>query len=205
VEDRPEVLHGVKRALSGDPRCSLVSACATLREAIDAVRRNVVAEVALLDLGLPDGSGLTLLPVLKDALPDCKAVIWTQFDDDESLFEALKLGAAGYLLKSTPGAELVLALLEASGGGAPMTPAIARRVLASFRSDAPPSDRVATLSERERLVLRQLSHGYSYAEIAEQLGVSLATVQTFIRRIYTKLDVHSKAEATRLAARSGLT
>ncbi|MEW5854884.1 MAG: response regulator transcription factor [Myxococcota bacterium] len=205
LEDRPELVEAVKHALGREPRCSLVAVCPTLQAGISTIQRGLQAEVALVDLQLPDGTGHTFLPSLKAALPECSAVIWTQFDDDDNLFEALKQGASGYLLKSTPAAQIVQALLDVSEGGAPMTPAIARRVLASFRPETRAASPLEALSERERTVLKRLSHGYSYAEIAEELGVSLATVQTYIRRTYAKLNVHTKAEATLLATKAGIT
>jgi DNA-binding NarL/FixJ family response regulator len=206
VEDTAEIRLGIERAITRESHLSLVATCANLTEALACLDRGLVCEVALVDLGLPDGSGIDFISALKRALPFASSVVLTQFDDDERLFSALKHGASGYLLKNASAKDVMKALTDASTGGAPMTPSIARRVLEAFRAPEPTASAALTahLTERELEVLGELALGHSYFEIAKRLRITLSTVQTFVKRIYGKLNVHSKAEATRLAIRAGV-
>ena len=129
-------------------------------------------------------------------------VMWTVFDHDEYLFEALKLGANGYLLKGTPPAQILEAITEVSNGGAPMSPSIAKKVLQYF-SKAPVTDTEA-LTEREKEILTELVNGKSYKMIAAALGISLQTVKTHFKNIYDKLHVHSQSEAVAKAIKERL-
>lgn len=206
LEDQTEIRLGLERLIKSDSRLSLVASCKNLKEANETIERGLLFEIALVDLGLPDGSGIDFISQLRQHRPDCASVVFTQLDTDEAIFGSLTQGAQGYILKSAPQHLLVGALIEASSGGAPMTPSIARRVLASFsiaKSNLK-ENTVDLLSERERDVLSELSQGHTYVEIAQQLGITLSTVQTFIKRIYQKLNVSNKAEASVLAERAGL-
>jgi DNA-binding NarL/FixJ family response regulator len=205
LEDQPEIRQGLERLIASDVRLSLVASCSTLSEAKEAVDRGLLFEIALVDLGLPDGSGIEFIARLHKERPLCSSVVFTQLETDDAIFDSLSHGAVGYILKSAPLSSLSATLIEAARGGSPMTPSIARRVLSSFRPRVSnQNDRVDSLSEREREVLIQLSQGASYLEIAQKLSVSLSTVQTFIKRIYGKLHVNNKAEASSIAASSGL-
>ena len=152
--------------------------------------------VVLMDINLPGMSGIECVRQLKPQLPDTQFVMLTVYEDTDHIFDALAAGASGYLLKQTPRAELFTALKEVHAGGSPMTSNIARKVVQSFLRPAPPQvDKSVNLSPREREVLELLACGYLYKEIADNLGITVATVVTYIRRIYEKLHVRSRAQA----------
>lgn len=156
-------------------------------------------DVTLMDIHLPSLSGIECLRILKPKLPATQFIMLTAYSDDSMVFEALASGATGYLLKRTPPTEILEAIEEAHRGGSPMTSQIARKVVQSFRQPIPASSSEdaaqATLSVREHEILSHLSKGYRYKEIASQLNISTETVRTHLRRIYEKLQVHSRTEA----------
>jgi DNA-binding NarL/FixJ family response regulator len=149
--------------------------------------------VILTDINLPGISGIECVRRLKPQLPDTQFVMLTVYEDADHIFEALAAGATGYLLKQTRRSALVEALREVNAGGSPMTSNIARKVVQSFQPTRPNDGEM--LSPRESEVLDLLARGYLYKEIAESLGVSLPTVNTYIRRIYEKLHVRSRGQA----------
>ena len=128
-------------------------------------------------------------------------MVFAVFEDTDSLFDALRAGACGYILKQTPLSDIRTALLEAMAGGAPMSPSIARRVVASFARTATPE---SNLSKREREILTLLAGGHTYSDIANALQMGLGTVQSDVRTVYAKLQICSKAEAAAIAVRLGL-
>jgi DNA-binding NarL/FixJ family response regulator len=149
-----------------------------------------------MDINLPGMNGIEAVRRLKSLMPDAQFVMVTVYEDADHIFHALAAGATGYLLKQTPRSELVAALKQVHSGGSPMTSNIARKVVQSFQQRAAPSVADdAELSPREREVLELLARGYLYKEIAETLQISLPTVNTYIRRIYEKLHVRSRAQA----------
>jgi DNA-binding NarL/FixJ family response regulator len=154
-------------------------------------------DFVLMDINLPGKSGIECTRELKRRLPKLEIVMLTMFDDRDNLFEALRAGATGYLLKRTTRAALLEALDELRGGGSPMSPQIARQVVQFFRKHEPAgeSEGVEKLSARENEILRCLAEGRHYKEIANQLQLSMDTVRTYIRRTYEKLHVHSRTEA----------
>ena len=152
-------------------------------------------EVVLVDINLPGMSGIECVRRLKPLLPRSQFVMVTVYEDADHIFNALTAGATGYLLKQTPRDELLAALKEVYGGGSPMTSNIARKVVQSFQRASPQIEESATLSPREREVLDLLARGYLYKEISNSLGISVPTVNTYIRRIYEKLQVRSRAQA----------
>jgi DNA-binding NarL/FixJ family response regulator len=152
--------------------------------------------VVLTDINLPGMNGIEAVRKLKTVMPGAQFVMLTVYEDADHIFHALTAGATGYLLKQTPRNELLAALRQVHGGGSPMTSNIARKVVQSFQQRAAPSVAdAAELSPREREVLDLLARGYLYKEIAESLSISLPTVNTYIRRIYEKLHVRSRAQA----------
>jgi DNA-binding NarL/FixJ family response regulator len=151
--------------------------------------------VVLMDINLPGVSGIECVRRLKPLLPDTQFVILTVYGDADHIFNALAAGATGYLLKQTPRQELLTALREVHAGGSPMTSDIARKVVKSFHQSRPLIQQADDLSPRERQVLELLANGYLYKEIAEALHISVPTVNTYIRRIYEKLHVRSRAQA----------
>ena len=160
-------------------------------------------ELIILDLGLPGMSGLEGLRRFKEATPSTEILIFTVFDDRERVFEAICAGASGYLLKSESLERIVAAVREVKSGGAPMTPEIARIVLDRF-SRLKPARSDIELSTRERDVLRLLADGLTKKEIASKLGLSLHTVDNYLRRIYGKLHVNTLGGAVAKALRDGL-
>ncbi|MBX3186149.1 MAG: response regulator transcription factor [Labilithrix sp.] len=201
VEDEDVIRNDVALFLGSPPHGVDVTACADVASAMRAISRRPRFDAALVDLGLPDGSGVDVIRTLCRAVPGCSVVVFTIFAEADRIFEALRAGAAGYLLKLTPPERLRAALEEAVAGGAPMSPAIARLVVSSFAASEPGSD---ALTEREREVLALLARGLTYPDVARILAIGLGTVQCHVRNIYGKLEVSSKAEATAIAIRLGL-
>lgn len=163
---------------------------------------NVVSEIGssmpdivLMDIGLPNISGIEGVRTVKANFPQIQVMMFTVFDDDEKIFDAIRAGASGYLLKKTPPEEIIQAIRDLYQGGAPMTASIARRVIQSFQ--AAPSTVVEDyqLTVRENEILYSLVDGLSYKKIADKYCVSISTIRTHICNIYHKLHVNSKAEA----------
>ena len=151
--------------------------------------------IVLVDINLPGQSGIECVRRLKPAMPDTQFVMLTVYEDTAHIFDALKAGASGYLLKRTPREELIAALKQVQEGGSPMTSYIARKVVQSFYQTPAARAETEGLSPREREVLELLARGYFYKEITEALGISMSTVNTHVRRVYEKLHVHSRAQA----------
>jgi len=168
-------------------------------------------DLALVDLGLPDGSGVEVVRALHRVQPQALPVVVTIYDDDDHLFPALQAGAFGYLLKEQPQETLVAQLLRMTQGEPPLSPPIARRVLAHFAGAGHRRDVLVrqieaevSLTERETEVLQRVAKGYTLPEIAQQFGLSRHTIADYIKQIYRKLNVSSRAEAALEAARRGL-
>jgi DNA-binding NarL/FixJ family response regulator len=157
-------------------------------------------EVLLCDINLPGESGISAVGRLQALRPGMACVILTVFDDSEKLFASLQAGAVGYLLKSDPASAMIEAVMEAAAGGSPMSRAIARKVVKHFSGgSAAPVARpgaLATLTPREGVVLERRAQGARYKEISDQLGISIETVKNHLRKIYEKLHVSSRTEAT---------
>jgi len=163
-------------------------------------------DLALVDLGLPDGSGIGLIPLLRQWHPQCLRVVSTIFADDEHLFPALQAGAQGYVLKDEAAPRLRRALEGIVGGEPPLSAAIAQRVLQTF-SPGPstlPAEDEAALGPRERELLQLIAKGYKLPEAAQHMGITHNTGASYLKSVYRKLGVNSRAEATLAAARMGL-
>lgn len=182
-----------------------VTEAATLAQALHAAQARSF-DLALIDLNLPDGSGITLLQTLRKASPATYCVIATIFDDNENILRALQEGAHGYLLKDQPDDRLLACLQGILRGEPPLSPSVATRILGYFRQSAPPAapEEKCCLSEREREILSLIAKGLSRAEIAKALGISPATVATHIGAVYRKLNISCRSEATVAAIRLGL-
>jgi DNA-binding NarL/FixJ family response regulator len=194
VEDQPQVRESWKQLINSFPDFVCISACCTGEEAIRVIPQEH-PDVVLMDIFLPRMSGIECTLRLKELLPQTQIIILTAMDDQELVFMALEAGADGYLLKRTKPADLRAALLEVLGGGAPMTSQIARRVIESFRRKAKIRDETAQLSVREEQVLVMVSEGYSNKIIASKLELSIDTVCSHLKRVFTKLHVSSRTEA----------
>ncbi len=153
-------------------------------------------DLVLVDINLPKMNGIELVARLKASAPSLLCLMLTMYEETPLIFDALKAGACGYLLKRTPPEEIMTAIEQVVAGGSAMSPQIARQVVSFFhKSTAPEGGNLATLTERERAVLDLLSKGYLYKEIGDKLSVSLDTVRSHLRKVYEKLHVHSRTEA----------
>ena len=210
VEDLPDI-----RAWLSEVACEAfpgIAAVAVGRrdEALAEIARQPF-DLALVDLGLPDGSGIDVVAALRSRRPAALAVVVTIFDDDEHLFPALQAGAFGYLLKEQPRDALTAQLLRITDGEPPLSPPIARRVLGYFAVAAGRHmaavrqlEEEVRLTDRETEVLQRVAKGYTMPEIAQQFGLSRHTVGDYVKQVYRKLNVSSRAEAALEAVRRGL-
>ena len=194
VEDQPKVRESWTKLINSFPDFVCICACNTGEEALRIIPQEQ-PDVVLMDIFLPRMSGIECTVRLKELLPQSQIVILTAMDDQELVFLALEAGADGYLLKRTKPADLRTALLDVLGGGAPMTSHIARRVIESFRQKSKIRDESAQLSIREEQILMLLSQGYANKVIADKLELSIDTVCSHLKHVFTKLHVSSRTEA----------
>src|SRR5271156_1746076 len=153
-------------------------------------------DVVLMDINLPGMNGVECVRQLKTILPKTQFLMLTVYEDSDSLFNSLKAGASGYLLKRTASARLLEAIRDVHAGGAPMTPQLARRVVQFFtKPAAAQASPVSLLTAGEKEFLDQLANGYAYKEIADRMKISIDTVRSYVRTVYEKLHVHSRTEA----------
>lgn len=208
LEDIPEAGAWLKvQILQVYPHASFFEA-ARVHEALSLIER-MQFDLALIDLGLPDGSGVDVVASLRSAQPEVQSVVVTIHDDDDHLFPALQAGAFGYLLKDQDAAVLVEQFRRMSQGEPPLSPAIARRVMAHFASRSSHRERPknmpnVVLTDRENEVLLRVAKGFTLPEIAVQLNLSRHTISDYVKQIYRKLNVSSRAEAALEAQRLGL-
>jgi DNA-binding NarL/FixJ family response regulator len=196
VEDNADFRATLSRYVDHAPGYRCVCACGTSEEALQKLPR-LLPDVVLMDIHLPNMSGVDCTRRLKELCPSVQILILTVYEDNERIFGALKAGAGGYLLKRADPADILHAILDVKQGGAPMSSQIARRVVQSFRQApaAPSAPKDERLSQREEEILAHLSKGYSTKEIADRLSVSVNTVRTHLQHIYDKLHVRSRTEA----------
>lgn len=179
-----------------------VTVVADYQAAIDYLQSPHSQNIALIDIDLPDGCGIDLIPIIKHSNPDCLCVIATIFDDDKSLFRAMSIGADGYILKDQSQIKIAGILKRIEDGYPPLSPSIARRLLGSFR--APVAERKTELTPREQDVLALIAKGYTLADTAKYLRISYHTACGYSKEIYNKLNINSRAEATIEAIKKGL-
>jgi DNA-binding NarL/FixJ family response regulator len=212
VEDDVHALTAIANALSNSADIHLCSTSSTLAAGMQALQC-APADVLLVDLGLPDGSGIDLIKAAQIAWPQCAVMVCTTFADEAHVLQSIEAGASGYLLKDSAPSDILTEIRSIHGGGSPISPLIARQILTRFRQDV--SARVPVpvakaeslrnaLSAREKEVLELITKGFTAVEIAALTKVSPHTVQTYVRRIYVKLKVTSKAEAIYEARSQGL-
>jgi DNA-binding NarL/FixJ family response regulator len=194
VEDNRDFRNTLSHYLNDAPGYKCVAECSSAEEALKVLPK-ISPEVVLMDIHLPNMSGMACTRRLKDICPTIQILILTVFEDNERVFDALKAGASGYLLKCADPADILRAIQEVKQGGAPMSSQIARQVVQSFREETQDARKVEKLSEREKEILEQLSKGYSTKEIADRTSVSVNTVRTHLQHIYEKLHVRSRTEA----------
>jgi DNA-binding NarL/FixJ family response regulator len=203
VEDNPDYRMGTSFVLRSSSGCSCVGAYETAEELIDAFDE-IAPDVVLMDIGLPGMSGIEATAYLKKEHPRVEIIILSVYEDDDNVFRAICAGASGYVTKPVMPQQLLDAVEHAFGGGTPMSPHIARKVLQMFKQHVPPAKADYNLTERECEVLRLLTQGDDYKEIADKLFLSVYTVRAHIRNIYDKLHVHSKSQAVATALKQGL-
>jgi DNA-binding NarL/FixJ family response regulator len=206
VEDEPEFLRQYCEAIMREPDLRLAGAVGTLAAALALIEQSV-PDVLVVDLGLPDGSGAELIRRAAQKRPDCDALVVTVFGDDQHVIDAIEAGATGYLLKDSPAGELTRCIRELRAGGAPISPSIARRLLARMRAPAekPAGPQAASpLTEREAEILQLIAKGLSFADVGDVTGISAHTVVAHVKKIYRKLSVHSRGEAVFEATQLGL-
>jgi DNA-binding NarL/FixJ family response regulator len=190
VEDDLKVRQMLAAWVSAEKDLQLLGECGDGLEAVKAIPR-MTPNIVLMDINLPGLSGIECVARLKPALPETQFLMLTVYEDANHIYQALAAGASGYLMKETRRVELTAAIRDLYAGGSPMSGSIARQVVRAFQK---PSELTA-LSPRERQVLEMLAQGYIYKEIADQLQLSVTTVCCYIRRIYEKLHVQSRAQA----------
>ena len=214
VDDDEKFLDYISSIVSSAPTLKLMGTSTSLAEARLLIH-SADFDVLLVDLGLPDGSGIDLIREVTTAFPNVDAMVLTVFGDESHVTASLEAGATGYILKRSLPSDFVETIAQLREGGSPISPVIARQLLTRFQrmppkniaGDSPPDStdiERAVLSEREIEVLVFISKGFNLAEISRLLGISDHTVATYIKRIYRKLSVHSRTEALFEASRMGL-
>lgn len=201
VEDDRRTREGLGMLINGMPAYRCVGTFTSVEDAI-ATRMTDVPDVVLLDFDLPGISGADGVKVLLDRFPAVHIVMLTVYAEPAKVLDAICNGACGYLLKDTPPVRLLEAIREAASGGAPMSPEIARLVVARLRQVNPSAQPDANLTAQEIRLLQLLSDGYSYEGAAHQLQITINTVRNYIRSIYDKLHVHTRSEAVSKALRN---
>ncbi len=196
VEDNEEIREGLCVLVDGSPGFTCAAAYPDAEQALQYLPDDP-PDVVLMDIRLPQMNGIECVQRLRERLPELQIMMLTMFEDDELVFNSLKAGATGYILKKTPPAELLDAIRNLHNGGSPMSSQIARKVVQAFQQISQSHKDTESLTEREAEILAHLARGYHDKEIAEQLFVSVETVRTHIRNIYKKLHVHSRTEAAR--------
>lgn len=192
VEDNRDLRVSLQRMVGAARGCTCVGAFGTAEEALKHLPA-LAPDVVLMDVHLPFRSGIQCTRQLKESCPGTQVLILTVYENSDTIFDALKAGASGYLLKRSTPAEILSAIREVSEGGAPMSSQIARKVIASFREPRP-GGAEDNLTEREREILGLMTKGYAEKEIADMMHVSVNTVKTHRKHIYQKLHIRSRAE-----------
>ena len=194
VEDLDEVREGLNNFISLDPDLKVLGSYKSAEEALYAIP-DLKPDIVIMDINLPGINGIECIRQLKDKSIATQFMMFTVYENDEKVFEALKAGASGYLLKSTGLPQLAESLKDLYSGGSPMSANIARKLVSFFRSTEKETERLETLTDRENEILQLLSKGLLYKEIANSLSISIATVRQHIHHIYEKLHVQNRTEA----------
>lgn len=194
VEDLAEVREGLKQFISLNPEFKVLDTFATAEEALAEIPK-LNPDIVIMDISLPGMNGIECIRQVKSKVPATQFMMFTVYENDEKVFEALKAGASGYLLKNTGLLQMIEALKELHTGGSPMSANIARKLVTVFRDKEKAAEPIGVLSNRENEILLLLSKGLLYKEIADQLHISTGTVRQHIHNIYEKLHVQNRTEA----------
>lgn len=194
VEDDEDIRENLAHLITRAPGFRLISEHASAEEALAQISKSP-PDVVLMDIHLPGMNGIECVRRLKSEWPQLQIIMLTVYEDSDQIFQSLRAGASGYLLKRTPGAKILESIREVQAGGSPMNSHIARKVVQFFNQISQPATHLETLSEREKEVLSLLSRGQLYKQIADNLGITLDTVRKHLQSIYQKLHVHSRTEA----------
>lgn len=202
-EDNPQLREGLTMLIDGSDGFTVLASyknCDNVTDEVDAWKPDVI----LMDIDMPGTNGIEGLKKIRAKNNEVKILMLTVFDDNKNVFEAIRSGANGYVLKKTPPAKLLEYIEEAASGGAPMTASIATQVLKMFSQVSTTQNEDYNLSDREKQVLQLLVDGYSYKMIASEMFISIDTVRSHIKKIYEKLHVNSKSEAVAKAFKDKL-
>ena len=194
VDDDEGIRTSLSALLKRAAGCKLVGEYANAETALKEIPL-AQPDVVLMDINLPGMKGYDCVRRLKAAHPEIQFLMLTVYEDSDSLFNSLRAGASGYLLKRTASARLLEAVRDVFAGGAPLPPQLARRVVQFFSKPAALDSGLARLTPAEREFLDQLAKGYAYKEIADRMTISIDTVRSYVRTVYEKLHVHSRTEA----------
>jgi DNA-binding NarL/FixJ family response regulator len=194
VDDETGLRQSIATFINGSPGFRCVSTYGSAEAALQGLPTDL-PDVVLMDIHMAGMNGIECVQRLKALLPDLQILMLTVYEDTDQIFQALAAGASGYLLKRLTPTRLLDAVSEVHAGGSPMSSSIARKVVASFQKAGCATDQDALLSPREQMVLDCLSKGLAYKQIADQMGISVATIRTYLRRVYDKLHVRSRSEA----------
>jgi DNA-binding NarL/FixJ family response regulator len=194
VEDTDEIRDGLGVLINGSDGFRCVASYATAERALEDLERQR-PDVVLMDINLPGMSGIECTRLIRARWPAVPIMMLTIYENDDQIFESLKAGASGYILKKTPPAKLLESIHDIRSGGSPMSSQIARKVVGAFQQMKPSATETENLSKREQEILSYLARGYRYKEIADALFISIETVRTHLRNVYEKLQVRSRTEA----------
>ncbi|MCR2745338.1 response regulator [Limnobacter parvus] len=216
VEDEPATQDHLVHVIESSPHLKLLGVANTVQDAY-ALLFMTNPHVALIDLGLPDSSGIEIIQWLSKNKPDTECLVITAFGDEDHVVRSLEAGASGYLLKDYSNSELIEHIIEVFNGGSPISPLIARQLLfkiqsarssqlrhSQIKATLNDSQKASCITDRELAVIQQVARGFTAHEIADQMGISTHTVATHVKRIYKKLHVHSRSEAVYEASLLGL-
>jgi DNA-binding NarL/FixJ family response regulator len=215
LEDETHVRKMFEAAIAADPGLQLAFSAQTVAEA-KSLAQTHAAQVYLVDLGLPDADGREFIRWVTQEQPSASTMVVTVFGDDDHIVSSFAAGAVGYLLKDAPADEIAQHIAELVGGGSPISPSVARRMLQHLKTQTAPAASGATplpqevyppeqaLSAREHEVLCLIEKGLTYEEIAQVLGITWHTVTGYLRRVYRKLEVNSRGEAVFEARQRGI-
>jgi DNA-binding NarL/FixJ family response regulator len=194
VEDNKTTREGLETIVNLSPDYRCVCACETAEAALQLIPKHG-PEVVLMDIQLPNMSGVECVALLKKQLPAMQVIMVTVYEDPDRIFRALRAGASGYILKRATPEQVLNAIRDVQQGGVPMSAEIARKVIMHFQTQAVTADEVEKLSQREREVLDLVVHGFTNKEIADRLSISVEAIRWHLKHIYQKLHVHSRTEA----------